>query len=279
MSMPYHFVLVRHGESEANTIRNAALAGDDSLYTAEFINRPDHQFRLTEEGARQAQVTGQWIKKHILTANKLLTFERTYCSPYARSIETAGHLQLPLRDGWRLEYLVRERDFGDIEGLTTAQFQRQYPQNAEKRAKDPLFWKPPGGESIMEVAETRVRELYAMLHREVPNKTAIVVSHGVFLVANLLALEQPTPEEWNNWKADPSRKIHNCQVLHYSRVHPETGEVSPHIRWVRSVCPWMTGVDHPGEWREFRRHKYSNDELLAYAQAIARLNTNDTTSA
>lgn len=268
--MPYHFVLVRHGESEANKVREAASKGDAS-YTTDFMERADSHHRLTPKGVEQSEVAGKWIQKHILDAFDLSTFDRSYCSPFVRAAETAAHLQLPLKQGWRLEYMVRERDFGDIEGITKEQFEQIYPQSAQKRIIDPLFWKPPGGESIAELAETRVREMYHTFHREVAEGSVIVVSHGLFLLANKLALEQPTPLDWGQWATSEAQKMHNCQILHYTRINPKTGEVSPYVRWARSICPWQVAEDEAGEWYEFTRKKYTNDELLSYAQKVSHL--------
>ncbi len=269
--MPNHLVLVRHGESEGNYARGRAKRGDDSLFTDEYRNRADHQHRLTPRGVEQARIAGRWVTQFVLGTFDLEHFDRYYCSPYIRPMETAGNLGLPMNDeGWRLSYLVRERDYGDMEGLTPSEFIEHYPHSAKKRSVDPLFWKPPGGESYAEVAETRVREMYDTFHREIPGGSVIIVAHGEFLKSNRLALEQPTTEQWEQWEDDPAYKMDNCRAMHYTRINPETGEVDPHMRWMRSVCPWKT-PDDPGEWHEFGRQTYSSDRLLEIVEAVPRL--------
>lgn len=272
--MPNHLVLLRHGESEPNIARRAAKLGNISLYTAEFRARPDYRHRLTERGVEQAQVTGGWITRHVLEEFNLPYFDRNYVSPPIRAVETAGNLYLPTNEPWRMSYLVRERDYGDIDGMTNEEYETKYPDNAKKRKLDPLFWRPPGGESILEVAETRVRELYDTFHREVPGGSVIISTHGEFMWANRLAIEQPMPEEWDAWEADPSLHIDNCSVLHYTRVNPESGDVMPYIGWVRRVTPWIN-PDDPGQWEAVPRQMYSSEDLLAMAESVPRLFTAD----
>lgn len=32
--------------------------------------------------------------------------------------------------------------------------------------------------------------------------------------------------------------LHFCQILHYTRKNPKTGEIAPIPMWMRSICPW-----------------------------------------
>jgi hypothetical protein len=63
-------------------------------------------------------------------------------------------------------------------------------------------------------------------------------------------------------KPEPEDKMVNCQILHYSRKDPKTGEVLPFINWVRTVDP----VNHEfeTEWREIytKIARFANQELL-----------------
>jgi len=40
---------------------------------------------------------------------------------------------------------------------------------------------------------------------------------------------------------NPHDGLHFCQILHYSRKNPKTGEIAPIPMWMRSVCPWDLG--------------------------------------
>jgi hypothetical protein len=72
--------------------------------------------------------------------------------------------------------------------------------------------------------------------------------------------------------------MHNSQVLHYTRINPVTGEVSPYFKWMRSVCPWKMEYSRE-EWMEFDRPTYSNEELLKSVNTIPRyVNNRDSTA-
>ena len=59
--------------------------------------------------------------------------------------------------------------------------------------------------------------------------------------------------------------VFNCEVMHYSRRYPETGDISEHADWMRRVRPnevpiWTTG------WQKIERPKYSNEDLLGIVE-------------
>jgi hypothetical protein len=122
----------------------------------------------------------------------------------------------------------------------------------------------------MEMTETRVREMYDMFHRELSDKSVICVTHGEFMWGNRYALEHPTIEEWMQWENDPAEDLHNCQVFHYTRVNPDTGEIADNISWFRSVDPYNQ-PNEPGEWRAIKKRHYSNEQLLDLAARTTRL--------
>ena len=252
MAMPNELVLVRHGHSEGNFVVDQSKLGDDSFYTPDFTERPGHQWRLTEEGREQARITGEWIM------NNIGKFDRYYVSPYIRTKETAGLLGLPDSE-WRVDPRLRERDWGDIGALTRKQFKEEYPRNATMKEIDFLYWRPPGGESIMDV-RMRVRSLLDTLHREMEGQKVLVVTHGEFMWAARAEFEYMSDFEWLNADKDPIQKIHNTQVLDYTRLDPDSDEQDKYLRWMRSVCPWMSDVEL--EWSEIVRSRFTNEELL-----------------
>ena len=95
---------------------------------------------------------------------------------------------------------------------------------------DPLNWAPPGGESISQVADKRVRELCDSLHREHSDKgvdSVLAVTHGDFIWASRLLLDYMLNEDWDASELDPTVKVHNCQVVHWTRSDPKGGEPAP----------------------------------------------------
>lgn len=260
MAMPEELVLVRHGHSEGNLAVDYSKQGDDSFYTPDFRERPGHRWRLTEEGRGQAKTAGQWILKNISEE-----FDRYYVSPYIRAKETAGLLDLPDAK-WRIDPRLRERDWGDISSLPRSEFKKLYPQNAFIKETDALYWRPPGGESIMDVRINRVRSVFDTLHRETPNQKILIVTHGEFIWATRPEIEYMSDEEWLEADNDPLQKINNAQVIHYSKTNPRTGEKDKYLSWVRSICPWRNSIDI--EWTPIERYTFANEELLEQVAEI-----------
>jgi len=269
MTMPKNLVLVRHGQSEANVIQKRDKAGDQRLFTEETMLVADRSWRLTEAGVAQARTVGQWIRENIVT------FDRCITSPFVRTRETAATLGIE-NARWEENRVVRERSWGEISPLPRAVFEQQYSHNALLKRKDPLYWAPPAGESIADVAENRVRNLLSTLHRESSGHNVLIVSHGDFMWSTRLVLERWSDEEFLRYDKDPSMTIHNCSVVHYTRINPHTGVEESKIRWVRFAHPcrdrstgtWSMQVQ---DWREFDRRYLSNEELLAQAEEQSRL--------
>lgn len=270
MGMPNHLVLVRHGQSEGNVATDAAKAGDTSYYTDAFTTTPGHQWRLTPTGRAQAECAGRWIDTHIGT------FDRYYTSPYVRTRETAARLGLS-DAAWRINRALRERDWGDIGSVPRGEFESlpEFRHNAAMKALDPLYWQPPGGESIAGVAEDRVRNVCDTLHRECDSGTVICVGHGELMWAFRLLLERLDDDTFVALDADRSEKIHNCEVLHYTRIDPDTGAQAPRLSWLRRARPVAADTDGfemvVGEWVEFHTHTYTSAELLAAVEEVPTL--------
>lgn len=262
MVMPRNLVLVRHGQSEANIMQKASKAGDQSLYTEETTTVPDRSWRLTAQGVQQARTAGAWL------AGQGIEFDRAITSTYTRTRETAGHID-PDRL-WEENRVIRERSWGEIGSMSKQEFARRYAQNKAYRDSDPLYWAPPAGESIANVAENRVRNILSTLHRENAAENVLMVTHGEFMWATRLVLERWSDEEFLRRDEDKSETIHNCTVLHYTSVNPVTGETGTKLNRVRRA--WPVQVDgewtmYVGEWEEFTRPYLTGAQLLEVAGA------------
>lgn len=258
MVMPRNLFLVRHGQSEANVMQKASRAGDQSMYTEETMTVPDRSWRLTELGVQQAKVAGAWI------AQQNIDFNRAVVSTFTRARETAAMLGLDVR--WEESRVIRERSWGEIGSMSKQDFARKYSQNASYRDSDPLYWAPPAGESIANVAENRVRNILSTLHRENPRENVLMVTHGEFMWATRLVLERWSDEEFLDRDADRAETIHNCTVLQYTAVDPCNPEkVHEKLNWVRRSWPALVDGEWTmfvGEWEEFDRKYFSGDDLL-----------------
>lgn len=267
--MPRDYLLVRHGESEGNVVVQASKRGDNSHYNEKFVMTPGTQWRLTETGIKQARAIGKFITEHLPHPN------RFYVSPYVRTRLTAEHMAIP-NAYWFLNRSYREREWGEIEALPRSTFEEAYPNSARNKKINPLYWAPPGGESIADVGENRVRNLLDTLAREETKKVVLAVTHGENIWAHRLTIERWSDEEFRAHDEDPAMRIKNCQLVHYSRINPGTGMDERRLAWVRVVTPvqgedgeWEAMVTSP--WRSFSRRGYSNSELgesVAYVPGI-----------
>jgi len=262
MTMPIDLILVRHGQSEGNLAIMRSKRGDDSAYTDEFKARHSSTWRLTELGREQARIAGEWIRTNIGA-----TFDQYYVSEYIRAMETAALLGLPEAD-WFREYYLRERDYGDIDVKTEEEKRRQFSEAIARRKSDGLFWIPPNGEPMVQ-ASLRVDRVLNTLHRECYDKRVVVVSHGEIMWLFRIRLERFTQQrflEIHN-SGRPEDRIHNCQVIHYTRRDPRTKRLADHVGWVRSICPTDLKLSN-SEWHEIHRRTFSNEDLLAEVEQV-----------
>jgi NAD+ kinase len=264
MAMPIDLVLVRHGESESNLASKASKRGDTSLHTPEFRARHNGLHRLTAKGRRQAAAAGAWLR-----ANGYGEFDRRYVSDYVRAKETAGLLGVD-GPGWFVDPLLREREWGKLDGAPWPERNAHMAKSLITKDTDPFYWIPPGGESIAHLT-TRLRPLFDTLHRECSQHKVLVVAHGEVMWALRFMLERMTVQAWSDIEnsTEPGVKIYNCQVLHYTRRNPKTGEITPHLGWMRSVSPADEANSGPG-WVPIVRRRFSNEELLESVDKTAQ---------
>lgn len=261
MGMPNDLVLVRHGQSEGNVATDASKRGDDSWYTEAFMTTPGHQWLLTDTGRAQAATAGAWIAEQVTPV-----FDRCFVSPYVRTLQTAALLGLPGAQ-WRENRALRERSWGDIDSLPKSQFEArpEYRLNAVLKRNDPLYWAPPNGESIAEVAEDRVRNVLSTLHREADGQKVIAVAHGELMQAFQLVLARLSDREFVDMDRDKAQKIHNCEVMHYTRLDPSNETQAPRLSWLRRAHPVLEGGSwqmRTTPWTRLSSATFSNEELL-----------------
>jgi NAD+ kinase len=263
--MPLHFVLVRHGESEGNLVRRREREGDHSGFTEAFRRVHSSQYRLTGLGRRQAAEAGRWIREHIGTR-----FHRYYVSEYIRAVETAALLTLPGANWFKTPFL-REREAGELDSLTEAEKERDFARYMLARRNDSYFWKPPNGESMVDVC-LRLHRFLDTVHRGRSEGSMIVVCHANVMQAFRILLERLSQTRFNALanSPNPHDHIHNCQVLHYTRQNPaDPADIRPHLLWLRSVCPTDLARSS-NEWQTIERGHYTNEDLLREAEAVPR---------
>lgn len=268
MTMPRNLVLVRHGQSEGNVATHRSRAGDDSLFTPEFLERHSSTFRLTDLGKKQAAAAGEWIKNNV-EGNGY--FDRHYVSTYLRTLETAAVLNLPDAK-WRMREYLRERDWGELDVMTDEERRRLYARSMQRREAESLYWRPPSGESIADLCATRVFRQLDTLHRECSEMNVVMVLHGEYMWACRISLESMSPQRYAelDTSTNPHDHMHNCQILHYTRIDPRTGREALNYQWMRSICPTDLSLSK-NEWEPIVRRTYSNADLLAMVEQQPRM--------
>jgi broad specificity phosphatase PhoE len=265
MTMPRDLLLVRHGQSEPNIIQKLRKEEPDTIAPEGFFDRHDSRMRLSSEGVRQAQATGLWIRQNFPE-----DFNKYSVSSLARTIETAG--EMAIGGCWDIDDRWRERDWGEY-GISSDDEQKQkYEISRKLKNQSKWYWCPPGGESLATGVRLRFEDILESMHRELPDTRQIVVTHGETMEVARFVLERLLPEEWQRQEQDEAFKLANCQILHFSRADPVTGELSRRIEWRRSICAWDESRSwNNGEWVHIEHRKYNDQELLGLVEAYPRL--------
>lgn len=254
MAMPKNLILIRHGYSEANELQSC-----NNRLIEESVTIPDRAWRLTDKGIQQAKAIGT-----IFTDGRLAQIDSFFVSPYRRTIETAGHMNIS-KANWKLMRSIRERSWGDIDTLPKKIFKDEYPRNYSQHVHDPIYWTPPSGESIAGVAENRVANMLTTLHREHAGENVVLVTHHDFIQSTRLVLENMTDEEFMNKVNDGTLDVPNGSALWYSRVDPFNGNLNKDISHYRVIVPVLENdqwVIKRGKWQPITQPTYTNDELL-----------------
>ncbi len=187
---PESLEVVRHGESEGNVARDAAVAAG-----AEFIDVPtrDSDVGLTDLGRRQAEALGRSLAERPAQ----LQPTAVVVSTYRRAIDTASvalataGLELPLL----LDERLRDREFGVLDRLTGEGIIRRFPEEAERRRWLGKFaHRPPGGESWSDVAQ-RLRGVLGDVRADLAGERVLLVTHDVVVLLVRYILEGMTEEQ------------------------------------------------------------------------------------
>jgi broad specificity phosphatase PhoE len=265
MAMPRDLVLVRHGQSEANIIQKDRKQNPSAQAPDGFFDRHDSLMRLSTLGAQQAEVTGAWLRDEFPSG-----FNRYYVSSLARTVETAGRLSL--NGAWDIDDRWRERDWGEYGILSDNEQQDRYDLSRTLKSQSKWYWCPPGGESLATGVRLRFEDILETLHREQAGKSVIAVTHGETMEVARFVLERLLPEEWHQQEEDENYKLSNCQILHYSRLNPTTGDLGRHMEWRRSICAWDSSRSwNDGEWAHIERKQFSDTDLLRLVEEYPRL--------
>lgn len=182
MSKSY-VVLMRHGQSQWNL---------ENRFTG------FHNVELSPQGISEAELSGQNLAK------AGINFDIVYTSTLKRAYNTAEIALNQAGQGALVAGMIksddmRERDYGDLTGLNKDETKDKYG------ADQVLIWRrsydvqPPGGESLKDVVENRVRPYFenTIKPQMDAGKNILVAAHGNSLRALLIILGENTPENIN----------------------------------------------------------------------------------
>jgi len=159
--------IIRHGETAYNKLGRIQGQSCDS--------------NLTELGIKQAELVGEKIKD--------IHFDFIYTSDLKRAETTAeiivnsANLQTKITPS----KLLRERNFGDIEGLNAEEIEKKYPLSmSEFRVSTTT--PPPNGESLQDML-SRLKKFYSVIKKQhIDDNNILIITHGGAIRMLILAI-------------------------------------------------------------------------------------------
>jgi broad specificity phosphatase PhoE len=214
---PTRLWLVRHGQSAGNVARDAALR--DELHRIALDGR-DVDVPLSPLGLRQADALGDWFSRQTQADRPDVLLS----SPYKRALKTASLFRDaggtagddPICPDERL----REKEFGILDGLTSAGIAQTFPDQAEfRRLLGKFYHRPPGGESWCDVI-LRLRSVLDTISLHYAERRVMIVCHQVVILCLRYILEKLDEEAI--LRIDSTANVANCSVTEY-RFDPDAG--------------------------------------------------------
>ncbi len=157
---------VRHGQTDWNRVGRAQGQSDPPL---------------NKEGHRQAQAVAARLKR--------ADFVAAYTSDLGRAVDTAAPIMRG-RDAPMIHRIdLREKHFGEWEGMTFDEVRRKYPRMYERLFDEKPEFAPPGGESDMALRARAVAAFARIAYRHSGTEgNVLVVSHGGTLRAMIVSM-------------------------------------------------------------------------------------------
>lgn len=263
--MPIDIVLVRHGESESNYANQRYREGAKDVKSPEHLARHTAEYRLTDLGISQAKSAGRWLRDNFDGQ-----FDYCVTSSFARARETAGHLGLP-GAVWEIDPYLVERNHGELDKMSDEEKVAYFGDQDVRPFLRNFYLRPPNGESRLDLSLRWDRMMLSLSQRHSEHRV-LIVAHETIIECGLIRRLHWSVEQFYEWKqrSDEREKIHNCQIVHFTRRNPETGQVIDKVRWWRSVCPWRLEWGR-GEWRNIVPTKYSSADLLEQVARYPRV--------
>jgi broad specificity phosphatase PhoE len=162
------FCLVRHGQTDWNL--EGRYQGQSDI-------------PLNEVGRAQAYTLARQLKEQSFTA--------VYSSDLKRAIETGVIIAKALGMSVTIDSRLREINQGEWEGQLVEVIKARYVELWQQRSVDPAGVRPPGGETVGEVAHRVYKALDDIAHLH-PNGNVLITSHGLAL-ATIICKDKKIP--------------------------------------------------------------------------------------
>jgi len=185
-------IAVRHGETAWN--RETRIQGHTDI-------------PLNDIGLWQARRVGEALAGEAVQAIYSSDLERAHLTAQAIGRVAGVPVQLDVR--------LRERHFGELEGLTHDEIQSRWPEQARRwKQRDPAFG-PVGGETLTEFYDRCVGSLTRLAQRHL-GQTIVVVAHGGVLDCFYRAangIDLTAPRCWTIGNATINRLLYSPDGL------------------------------------------------------------------
>lgn len=162
--MTLNLYFLRHGETVASK-------------TGGFCGTSDVE--LTPEGMMMA--------KDFAVAYQSVPWKAIFCSPMRRTIATAKPLCDLVGMEMQLKSGLKEINFGEWEGKTPAEVNREYHDDYVRWQSEPGWNAPPGGERAIDIAR-RSSEVMEEIESTYPDGNVLVVAHKATIRIMLCSL-------------------------------------------------------------------------------------------
>lgn len=181
----------------------------------------DVDIPLSDLGSEQALALGKWFSTFGPSARP----EVVLSSPYVRAVQTCELFKAgggcahdkPICTDERL----REKEFGILDGLTTAGVAQMQPEQAEfRKLLGKFYHRPPGGESWVDVI-FRLRALLDTVSLHHGGRRVMIVAHQVVVLCLRYIIENLSEAEI--LAIDRSADVANCAITEY-RFEPHQGD-------------------------------------------------------
>ncbi|MDI1350798.1 histidine phosphatase family protein [Aquabacterium sp.] len=185
-------IAVRHGETAWNRV--SRIQGHTDI-------------PLNDAGLWQARQVGEAVAAEGIDA--------IYSSDLQRAADTARAIGQAAGVPVQLDVALRERHFGELEGLTHDEINTRWPEQARRwRGRDPDYG-PQGGETLKDFHARCVGALTRLAQRH-PGQTVVLVAHGGVLDCFYRAangVDLSVPRSWTIGNATINRLLYSPDGL------------------------------------------------------------------